>query len=174
MTHSRRFGRSPFRQFQEPSIGYSLRWTTGLSGATPKETDVKTRQVWANLPSSDVEKTRAFYRALGFAANGDGGDEGQLASFVVGENDFVVHFFAEERFETSIEGKAADTVQGSEVMFTLSADGREEVDQWAEAALAAGGSVFSEPQSVMDSDKWYGCGFADPDGHKWNVFFSGQ
>lgn len=134
---------------------------------------MKTHQVWANLPASNVETIRAFYTALGFGINGDGGDTDQLASFVVGDSEFVVHFFAEEQFGSSSEGEIADTAQGSEIMFTLSADSHEEVDEWAEAVEAAGGTVFSKPQAVMDNDDWYGCGFADPDGHKWNVFCGG-
>lgn len=133
-----------------------------------------TTQIWANLPANDVERTRAFYTALGFRVNGDGGDRDELASFLVGDDDFVVHFFAEPRFRASAEGEVADGRAVDEVMFTLAAASRDEVDEWARAVEEAGGTVFSEPQSVMDNDDWYGCGFADPDGHKWNVFHGGQ
>lgn len=129
--------------------------------------------MWANLPANDVARTREFYTALGFRVNGDGGDRDELASFLVGEDDFVVHFFAEERFRASAQGTIADARQTDEVMFTLSADSREEVQEWADAAEAAGGTVFSEPQTIF-GDTWYGCGFADPDGHKWNVFHDGE
>lgn len=135
---------------------------------------MKTKHVWANLSVKDVEQTRAFYKALGFKINGDGGDRDELASFLVGDNDFVVHFFAAKRFEKSINGEIADLKQGNEGMFTLSADSKEEVDEWAKEVRKAGGTLFGEPQAVMDSDKWYGCGFADLDGHKWNVFYNGK
>ena len=135
---------------------------------------MKTKQIWANLSAKDVEQTRAFYKALGFEVNGDGGGRNELASFLVGENKFVVHFFAEERFKSAIDGGIADLQRGNEVMFTLSADSRDEVDEWAEEVVKAGGTLFSEPQAVMNSDKWYGCGFADLDGHKWNVFYNGE
>ena len=135
---------------------------------------MKTKRVWANLSAKDVEQTRAFYKALGFRVNGDGGARDELASFLVGENDFVVHFFTEKRLKNAMNGDIADLKQGNEVMFTLSADSRQEVDEWAKAVKDAGGTLFSEPQTIMDSDKWYGCGFADLDGHKWNVFYSGE
>lgn len=131
---------------------------------------MKTEQVWANLPARDVEATRAFYTALGFEVNGDGGDEGELASFLVADNELVVHFFATERFSASSEGEVADTAHGNEIMFTLSADSTEDVDQWAGTVESAGGTVFSQPGEVLGNPSWYGCGFADPDGHKWNVF----
>jgi predicted lactoylglutathione lyase len=34
-------------------------------------------------------------------------------------------------------------------------------------AVRVGGSVFSKP---IEQGGWmYGCGFSDPDGHRWNV-----
>ena len=135
---------------------------------------MKTKQVWANLAVKNVEQTRKFYSDLGFKAN-EGRQSAELASFLVGEANFVLHFFAEDssQFQKSINGKIADLKQGNEVMFTLSAHSRHEVDECAEAVKAAGGTVFSEPQTIMN-DSWYGCGFADPDGHKWNVFYNGK
>ncbi len=35
-----------------------------------------------------------------------------------------------------------------------------------------GGFLFSKPQKIQGNTNWYGCGFADPDDHKWNVFYS--
>ena len=45
---------------------------------------------------------------------------------------------------------------------------QEEVDQWMEKAKQAGGTVFSEPQNYLQG---YTFGFADPDGHKFNVLY---
>ena len=71
-------------------------------------------------------------------------------------------------------GEIANLENGNEVMFTLSADSREEVDEWAKEVKKAGGTVFSKPQKIQGNKDWYGCGFADPDGHKWNVFYNGK
>ncbi len=133
---------------------------------------MKTKKIWANLSVEDVEKTHEFYRKLGFRPNGEFPNEYDLASFLVGEDDFVVHFFSKEGFKPSLGGEIADLKNGSEVMFTLSADSIEEVDEWAEAVKKAGGTLFSKPQKIQGNTNWYGCGFSDPDGHKWNVFFS--
>lgn len=136
---------------------------------------MKTKQIWANLSVKDVEQTHEFYKKMGFKPNGKFSKENELASFLVGENNFVVHFFSMDsvQFIKSIGGEIADLNQGNEVMFTLSADSKKEVDQWAEAVKKAGGSIFSKPQKIFQED-WYGCGFADPDGHKWNVFYNGK
>ena len=136
---------------------------------------MKTKKIWANLAVKDVEQTRKFYNELGFKSNEGKHQSAELTSFLVGEDDFVIHFFAEDsvQFQTSINGEIADLKQGNEVMFTLSADSKEEVDEWAQAVKKAGGTLFSEPQMIMN-DKWYGCGFADLDGHKFNVFYNGE
>jgi uncharacterized protein len=133
---------------------------------------MKTKKIWANLSANDVERTYEFYKALGFRQNGEFPNEYDLASFLVGEDDFVVHFFSRKSLKRSMEGEIADLTQGNEVMFTLSADSREEVDEWAKAVKDAGGTLFSKPQIIQGD--WYGCGFADPDGHKWNVFYNGK
>lgn len=134
---------------------------------------MKPKQVWANLSVKDIEQTHEFYKKLGFKPNGEFSKENELCSFLVGENDFVVHFFKEKRFKDAINSEIADLKQGNEVMFTLSVDSREEVDEWAKEVKKAGETVFSEPQTIYN-DKWYGCGFADLDGHKWNVFYNGE
>ncbi|MTI87524.1 MAG: glyoxalase [Balneolaceae bacterium] len=133
---------------------------------------MKVKKVWANLSVNDVEKTYEFYKALGFRPNGTFPNEYELASFLVGEDDFVVHFFSKKSFKPSLGGKIADLEQGNEVMFTLSAESIEEVHEWAKAVKQAGGTIFSKPQKIQGS--WYGCGFTDPDGHKWNVFYNGN
>lgn len=135
---------------------------------------MKTKKIWANLSVKDIERTHEFYTKLGFKPNGEFSKENELVSFLVGEDDFVVHFFLEESLKPAMGGEIADLGNGNEVMFTLSADSKEVVDQWAEAVKKAGGTVFSEPQQIQGNTDWYGCGFADPDGHKWNVFYNGK
>lgn len=135
---------------------------------------MKTKQVWVNLSVKDLARTHEFYTGLGFKPNGKFSKENELASFLVGQDDFVVHFFEEKRFKWSIKGEIADLNRGNEVMFTLSADSREEVDEWAETVNKAGGTLFRKPQKIQENKSWYGCGFADPDGHKWNVFYNGK
>lgn len=135
---------------------------------------METKQIWANLAVKDLERTHEFYTKLGFKPNGKFSKEHGLVSFLVGEDDFVVHFFLEENLKAAMGGEIADLDNGNEIMFTLSADSREEVDQWAETVKKAGGTLFDKPQTIQGNKSWYGCGFADPDGHKWNVFYNGK
>lgn len=63
--------------------------------------------------------------------------------------------------------KVSDTSAGSEILLSIDAESREEVENYARIAAQNGGTVFGQP---MDIQGWmYGCGFSDPDGHRWNV-----
>jgi predicted lactoylglutathione lyase len=137
---------------------------------------MKPEKIWANLSVKDVERTHEFYKTLGFKPNGAFPNEYELASFLVGVNDFVIHFFSRDsvQFMKSIGGEIADLNQGNEIIFTLSADSKEEVEKWAKEVEKAGGTVFSKPQNIQANKDWCGCGFKDPDGHKWNVFYNGK
>jgi len=125
-------------------------------------------KIWANLAVKDVENTRKFYTALGFKSNKGHQKAKDLASFLIGDDDFVVHFFAHDSFKQSTKGEVADLTRGNELMFTLWADSRKEADAWATEVRNAGGTIFTEPAEF--GQDYYGFGFADPDGHKWNVF----
>lgn len=128
---------------------------------------MKTRLIWGNLVSNDLQKTIQFYSDLGFKQNGKETDE--LVSFIFAENNFIINFFTAERFEkTALKGKLANTKIENETIFSLSADSREEVNQWFEKIKQIGGTIFSEPENFQEG---YTFGFADPDGHKFNFLY---
>lgn len=127
---------------------------------------MKIRMIWGNLVSHDLQKTIQFYTDLGFKQNGKETDE--LVSFIFAENHFIINFFIAERFETALKGKLANTKNENETIFSLSADSREEVDQWYKKVKEIGGTIFSEPENFQQG---YTFGFADPDGHKYNFLY---
>ncbi len=122
--------------------------------------------IWANLASNDLDRTTKFYTELGFKTNGNRTEE--LSSFLFGKDKFIVHFFAKARFESSTKSEVANLEKQNEVIFSLSAKSKEEVDQWYLKVKKAGGKIYSEPQKF---EKGYTFGFADPDGHKFNFLF---
>ncbi|WP_343748630.1 VOC family protein [Fluviicola sp.] len=127
---------------------------------------MKTRLIWGNLVSGDLKKTAAFYTALGFKQH-HGSEE--LVSFVFGEtSQFIINFFTEERLSNPVNGGLSILKNANEAIFSLSADSREEVDQWVEKVRKAGGTIFSEPQHY---EQGYTFGFADPDNHKFNILY---
>jgi predicted lactoylglutathione lyase len=126
---------------------------------------MKTNKIWANLGVEDLQRTTKFYSELGFKPNGT---NTELTSFIFGEDDFIIHFFIKERFKWAVNDEVADLKLGSEIIFSLSAESVDEVHQWLLAVKNAGGRIFAEPQSF---EKGYFFGFADPDGHKFNVLY---
>lgn len=125
-----------------------------------------TKQVWLNLPVKDALKSKEFFTQLGFTFLEERTTE-HSACMLLGETNFVVMLFAEEMFGNFISHPITDTNQSSEVLISIDAESREEVDQLAAKAKSAGGIVYSEP---AENQGWmYGCGFCDLDGHRWNV-----
>ncbi len=128
---------------------------------------MKTKQIWANVAVKDVNRTDEFYTTLGIKPNKPPHITAELTSFVFGEDDFVIHFFKEEKLQASMNGKIADLNNGNEVIFSLSAQSEDDVTKWAKKAKEAGGTIIKE--AARQEDGYYYCVFADPDGHKFNV-----
>ncbi|WP_433763807.1 VOC family protein [Flavobacterium ginsenosidimutans] len=127
---------------------------------------MKTKMIWGNLVSRDLQKTIQFYTDLGFKQNGQ--ETKELVSFVFGENDFVINFFAPKRLEDAIKGKLVNANNENEIIFSLSASSVEEVDLWYKKIKEIGGTIFSEPENF---EVGYTFGFSDPDGHKFNFLY---
>lgn len=127
-----------------------------------------TKQIWLNLPVKDVAKAKDFFWKIGFSFN-EQHDTPSSTCMVVGEGHFVVMLFEEMLFSSFSQNGITDTKSSSEILISIDAESREEVDELAKKAEEAGGTVFSSP---AESQGWmYGCGFADLDGHRWNVLF---
>ena len=124
------------------------------------------KMIWSNLAVSNLDRTTKFYTELGFKSNGSSAD---LTSFLFGKDNFVIHFFIKDKLETALKGPLADLQQGNEIIFTLSASSKDEVDSWEKEISHAGGKIISKPEEF--GEKYYGFVFADPDGHKFNVFY---
>ena len=123
-------------------------------------------KIWANFSVQNLERTTKFYKQLGFKPNGE---SEQLTSFFFGVENFIIHFFLKEVLEPNMMGPIIDTKAGNEIIFTLSAGSKEEVNNWEKEVQKAGGTIVSRP--VEFGEGYYGFVFADPDGHKFNVFY---
>lgn len=125
------------------------------------------KMIWANLAVSDLERTTKFYTDLGFQPNGT--PNAELTSFLVGADRFVVHFFLKDALKPAMKGEIADAQTANEIIFTLSAGSKDQADAWAKEVEQAGGKIVSPPETF--GKEYYGFVFADPDGHKFNVFY---
>lgn len=122
------------------------------------------QEIWINLPVKDVERSTAFFNEIGFRAESVGNERARLT---IGQT--AILLFPAETFEKFTGSKTADTSQSAEVIFSIGAESREEVDAFIQKVEFAGGSIFGKPS---ETDGWmYGAGFADLDGHRWNLLY---
>lgn len=123
-------------------------------------------KIFVNLPVKDLNKSVKFFSALGYTFNPQFTDE-NATCMIVDENIFVM-LLVEKFFQTFTKKPVADATKGTEVILSFSADSRQQVDELVDKAIAAGGTVSSEPQ---DMGWMYQRGFQDLDGHLWEVAF---
>lgn len=128
-----------------------------------------TKQVWLNLPVKNLQRSRDFFTQIGFSLNPKHGNTEVSASILIGEKPFVLMLFLESAFQGIVGNSMADTSKVSEVLISIDAESREEVNELAEKVKNAGGSITHPPS---ENQGWmYGFSFADLDGHRWNVLF---
>ncbi|MFD1676572.1 VOC family protein [Alicyclobacillus fodiniaquatilis] len=125
-------------------------------------------QMWINLPVSDLEKSKAFFAQIGFSLSAGPGNISDNACLVIGDENVGVMLFPESTFKKFTGKEIANTAKGTEVLFTIGADSREEVDEMVNKVVKAGGRIYGKPH---DQGWMYGAGFADLDGHLWNVLY---
>jgi uncharacterized protein len=121
-------------------------------------------QTFVNLPVKDLAKTREFFSKIGFSFDEQFSDESGTRMIV--SDDTSVMLLVEPFFKGFISPQdIADTSAAREVIVGLSAESREQVDDLADKALAAGAESLGEPE---DQGYMYMRGFRDLDGHQWS------
>lgn len=125
-----------------------------------------TRQIYVNLPVDDLQRSMAFFKALGFSFNPDFTND-QGACMIIAENIYAM-LLTREFFATFTTREICDAKKSIEVLLCLSCESREQVDDTVARAVAAGGSV---PREAKDHGFMYEHAFADPDGHIWELAY---
>lgn len=124
------------------------------------------KQLFLNLPVADVAKSKAFFKALGFADNPQfSGDD--TACIIINDTTFVM-LASHTKFRDFTPKAVCDTSKAVEVLFNLNCETRQQVDDLVAKALGAGGSTYDKPE---DLGFMYSHSFLDPDGHGWGVFY---
>jgi predicted lactoylglutathione lyase len=122
------------------------------------------RQIFLNLPVSDLERSVAFFKALGFSRNPEFSDD-DAACIVVSDEIFVM-LGTHAKFREFTPKEVCDTSKAVEVLISLSCTSREEVDAIVAKALAAGGTTYDKPE---DFGFMYTHSFVDLDGDGWGL-----
>jgi uncharacterized protein len=124
------------------------------------------RHIFVNIPVRDLAASVAFFRALGFAFDERFTDD-SAACMILSEYAYVM-LLVESRFADFTTKPTVDARTATEAILALSAESREAVDAFADAALEAGGTRAGEP---MDHGFMYARSFHDLDGHHWEVLW---
>lgn len=112
----------------------------------------------------DLDRAVEFFTVLGFTFAEQFTDASATAMIV--NEQAVVMLLVESRFRDFTSKELADARSQTEAILALSAESREDVDRFADTALAAGGSPANEP---LELGFMYGRSFNDPDGHLWEI-----
>jgi predicted lactoylglutathione lyase len=129
------------------------------------------QQIFVNLAVKDLNKSKAFFSALGYSFNPQFTDE-NAACLVISENSIYAMLLVEDFFKTFTSKPIVNAHDATEVLTCLSCKSREEVDDLVAKALAAGGKA---PRAPQDHGFMYAHGFEDLDGHIWELaYMSGQ
>ena len=116
--------------------------------------------IFVNIPTSDLEKAKTFYTALGADINPLFTDE-NAACIVWDENVFFM-VVTTDYLATFTDKPIADPKTVAQTLVALSRESRDDVDKTVEAALAHGGTEPKEPQ---DYGFMYSRQLEDPDGN---------
>jgi uncharacterized protein len=122
------------------------------------------RKIFVNLPVKDLDRSVRFFTELGFTFDPRFTDE--TATCMIVSDEAFVMLLVEDRFRDFTKKQIVDSTTQTEAIMAVSAPTREDVDDLADGAIAAGGSPASDP---MEMEGMYARSFQDPDGHHWEV-----
>jgi predicted lactoylglutathione lyase len=123
--------------------------------------------IFVNLPVTDLQRSTAFYEALGATKNPQFSDD--TASCIVFSETIHAMLLTHDKYSQFTSKPIGDAHAASQVLICLSADSRDDVDAMVGKAADAGG--VADPSPKMDYGMMYGRSFEDPDGHHWEVMW---
>jgi hypothetical protein len=120
------------------------------------------KMIFVNIAVADVEKSVAFYEAIGATRNKDFSEPGAAAMMAFSDT-IAFMLLSHERFNFFTPKAIPDSRTSAAHMLAFSEDSREDVIARLESAVAAGGKA--DPTPVQDMPFMYGRSFEDLDGH---------
>ena len=124
------------------------------------------KQIFINLPVSDLKKSDGFYSAIGFKNNPQFSDES--ARCMVWSEHIYVMIMTHERFSSFTSKPIADTKTQLSALYSLSVGSVKEMNEIVSSGLSAGGN---EPSEMKDHGFMQLRSLEDPDGFTWEIFF---
>jgi predicted lactoylglutathione lyase len=126
-----------------------------------------TQMIFINLPVTDLDRSKAFYEAVGFTNNQQFTDD--AAACMVLSETISVMLLTHAKWARFTKKTIPDTKTTAQVLLCLSRVSREAVDDIVTAASNRGGTA--DPNPTQDLGFMYGRSFEDPDGHIWETIW---
>jgi len=123
--------------------------------------------IFINLPVADLDRSIAFYEAVGATKNPMFSDE--TAACMVVSDTIHVMLLTHDKWKGFTDRAIPDAHASAQVLLCLSEDSREAVDAVVARAAQAGGRA--DPNATQDYGFMYGRSYADPDGHIWETMW---
>ncbi|WP_309131998.1 VOC family protein [Brevibacterium sp.] len=117
-------------------------------------------EIFVNLPTTDLEKAKSFYTALGTEIVPEFTDDN--AACVKWDENIFFMILTKEYLGSFTDKPIADPQSTAQVLTALSRQSREEVDAMRRTILDSGGGENKEPQ---DYGFMYSISMTDPDGN---------
>lgn len=118
-------------------------------------------QLFVSLPVADLERSNAYYSALGFAINPAMSDHNGTCVIIEDGHSYLM-LVVRDFFQTFTERPIADPANGPWGALIVYLESRDAVDARIADGLAAGGQETQEPS---DYGFMYQRQLTDPDGH---------
>lgn len=125
-----------------------------------------TKMIFISLPVTDLDASKAFYKAIGFTNNPQFTDA--TAACMVWSEAINVMLLTHAKWKT-FTTRPIPPSTSSEVALNVSCDNREAVDTMNAAAAANGGTGDINPP--QDHGFMYSRDMSDPDGHIWGAMW---
>src|SRR5215207_6562168 len=105
------------------------------------------RMIFVNLPVADLERSKAFYEAVGFRNEPKFSNE--TAAMMVLSETISVMLLTHPFYATFTRKPVADANNSSQVLLCISCDSPAEVDRITATAASAGGKADVAPKQDM-------------------------
>ena len=123
-------------------------------------------KIFVNLPVKNLPRSVDFFTQLGFTFHPQFTDE--TATCMIVSDDIFVMLLTHDKFKTFTPKAICDATTSTEVLVCLSRESRAHVEDTVRQAVAAGGTLYNDPQ---DHGFMYAHGFQDLDGHIWELMY---
>lgn len=125
------------------------------------------KQIFINLPVTDLTRSKAFYEAIGAANNAAFTDD--TAACMVFSDTIYAMLLTHDKWRQFTSRRIVDAHTDAQVLLCLSAESRDDVSRLVDKASSAGGKA--DPTPTQDYGFMFGRSFEDPDGHIWEVMW---